>query len=198
MLDAGVIFEYPQIDCRYQNDTVFPRKVRNMEKMEKAAAFIDKLNELVGRTVCLLIFPIIIAIMIEIVMRYVLRASQLWVPETSMFLFGAMFCLCGAYTYLYDGHVRVDIIYNLLPIKIRTILSILSFIPFIIFCLPIVIEGSRIAYDSLITAERTSSAFAPRLFPIKACIPIGGFLLILQGLSKLLSDIISLKTEVPK
>ena len=164
--------------------------------MEKTTALLDKLNDIVGKVVCVLIFPVIIAMVIEVVMRYFLRASQLWVPETSMFLFGAMFVLGGGYTHLLDGHVRVDIIYNLLPLMARNIVDIISFIPFIIYCLVVCVEGYKMAYDSMITAERTASAFAPYLFPIKACIPIGGFLLTLQGISRLLRNIISLKTGV--
>ena len=166
--------------------------------MEKTAVFIDKMNDFLGRIICILIFPVIISILIEIVMRYFLRASQSWVPETSMFLFGAMFALGGGYTHLHDGHVRVDIIYNVLPLKVRNILDIISFIPFIIYCSIICFSGSKMAYNSLIIAERTGSAFAPYYFPIKACIPIGGLLLTLQGISKLLRNIISLKMEVSK
>lgn len=41
--------------------------------MQKIAAFFDKLNDVVGKIICLLIFPIIIAIIIEVVMRYFLE-----------------------------------------------------------------------------------------------------------------------------
>jgi len=166
--------------------------------MEKTAALFDKLNERVGKIICILIFPIIIAILIEVMMRYYFRASQLWIPETSMFLFGAMFTLGGGYTHLYDDHVRVDVIYNMCSLRIRKVIDILCFIPLIIYGLVICVEGSRMAYISLINAERTSSAFAPYYFPIKACIPIGGFLLVLQGISKLLRDLIKLKMGVPQ
>ena len=166
--------------------------------MQNIVAYIDKLNTVVGKVICILIFPIIFAMIIEVVTRYFFRVSQLWVPETSMFLFGAMFTLAGGYTYLCDGHVRMDVIYNLLSSKIKSFLNILSFIPLIIYCSVILFEGSKMAYDAFVTLEKSASAFAPYLFPIKVCIPLGAFLLIVQGFAKLIRDIIVFKMEVKR
>jgi TRAP-type mannitol/chloroaromatic compound transport system permease small subunit len=45
------------------------------------------------------------------------------------------------------------------------------------------------AWDSLITMERSPSAFAPILLPFKMLIPIGSVLLLLQGLAKFIRDL---------
>jgi TRAP-type mannitol/chloroaromatic compound transport system permease small subunit len=145
-----------------------------------------------GKIMSFLIFPIIGAVIFEVVMRYFLRRSQLWVPETSVFLFGALFVLGGGYAFLQGAHVRLDIVYERFPAKFRAVTDLITFWFFFIFCGVLIWKGWTMAWDSLITWERSASAFAPLLFPIKMVIPIGSALLLLQGIGKFIRDLASL------
>ena len=151
--------------------------------------FISSVNEWAGKAVSLLIFPIIVVVIYEVVMRYFLVKSQLWVPETSVFLFGALFVLGGGYALVHESHVKLDIIYNRFSKKTKAILDIATSIFFFLFCGVLIWKGGLTAWESLITMERSASAFAPILFPIKFTIPVGAALLVLQGISKLICDV---------
>lgn len=156
---------------------------------------IDWVNEWIGKMVSFFIFPIIGVVIFEVVMRYFLRASQLWVPETSVFLFGALFVLGGGYAYLHDAHVRLDALYERFPSRLKAVADILTSWFFFLFCGILIWKGWAMAWDSFITLERSPSAFAPLLFPFKMIIPVGSVLLLLQGLAKFFRDLILLLGE---
>ena len=160
-----------------------------MQKIVRSLRWIDSINEWVGRFVSFFVLAIVLIIIYEVVMRYFLLKSQLWVPETSYFLFGALFVLGGGYALLHGGHVRLDALYERFPGKWKAIADLCTFVFFAVFCGVLLWKGWLMALDSVTMLERTQSAFSPPLYPIKMMIPIGTGLLILQGLAKFIRDL---------
>jgi TRAP-type mannitol/chloroaromatic compound transport system permease small subunit len=163
-----------------------------MSKLNRLLKRVDTLNDFIGNWICLLILPLIAIILYEVLMRYVLRQSQDWVPETSQFLFGAVFVLGGGYILLNGGHVRLDLLYDRLSPRLKAALDVATFIFFLLFCGVLFWKGALMGWDSLKIMERSQSSWGPLLFPIKFIIPIGTGLLILQGFVKLIRDILIL------
>lgn len=157
--------------------------------MTSLLKIIDNVNEWAGRIVSFLIFPIIGVVIFEVIMRYFLRHSQLWVPEISVFFFGALFVLGGGYLLLHEGHVKLDIVYNHFGTKGKALADIVTSIFFFFVVLILIWKGWATAWQSLITMEHSPSAFSPLLFPIRMVIPIGVGLLMIQGIAKLIRDI---------
>jgi len=155
----------------------------------KVLRIIDSINDWVGKIVSFTIFPIIGMVLFEVVMRYFLRKSQLWVPETSIFLFGCLFVLGGGYAYLHEAHVRLDVLYERFTSRKKAILDSITSLFFFIFCGILIWKGWEMAWESILTLERSPSAFSPFLFPYKILIPIGSLLLLLQGLAKLVLNL---------
>lgn len=150
--------------------------------------FIHNLNEWTGKIISLLIFPLIVVIIYEVVMRYFLLQSQLWVPEISVFLFGAFFVLGGGYALLHKSHARLDVLYNRFSPRTKAIMDIATSVFFFFFFAVLIWKGSVVAWHSMTSLERSQSAFAPLLFPIKMTIPLGAALFMLQGIVKLIAD----------
>lgn len=157
--------------------------------MSRFLRLIDNINGWVGRVVSFFVLAIIAIIMYEVVMRYVLVKPQLWVSETSVFLFGALFMLGGGYALLNQGHVKLDAVYERFSLRVRAILDLVTFIFFLIFCGVLIWKGWLVAWESLLDRETTAGAFAPPLYPIKLTIPVGTGLLLLQGIAKFIRDI---------
>lgn len=151
--------------------------------------FINSINEWIGKVVSLTIFPIIGMIIFEVLMRYFLRRSQLWVPEISVFLFGCLFILGGGYAYLYEAHVKLDVLYDRFSQKTKAITDAITSLFFFLFCGILIWKGSEMAWESIVTLERSPSAFSPLIFPYKLLIPIGSALLLFQGFSKLVLNL---------
>ena len=63
---------------------------------------------------------------------------------------------------------------------------------FFLFCGMLLIYGGSLAWDSLSRFEHSQSAWNPPIYPIKLAIPLGALLLTIQGISKLIKDIVIL------
>lgn len=80
--------------------------------MKKIVQVINSISEFTGQVVKFLVIALIIVLCYEVISRHVFNNPTIWVLETSKMLMGT-FGACGwAYTYLYDGHVRVDVLYT--------------------------------------------------------------------------------------
>jgi TRAP-type mannitol/chloroaromatic compound transport system permease small subunit len=162
-----------------------------MPKIDRA---IDALNENVGVATSYLALPLVAVVVYEVFMRYVFDAPTSWGFELTTFLYGAHFMLGFAYCHKHDGHVAIDVFEAKLPLKPRTILRILTNL--LIF-LPVIgmftIWSIKYAATSWSLWERASSSWAPPIYPWKTIMAIGFFLLLLQGIAKLIQDFRSLR-----
>jgi TRAP-type mannitol/chloroaromatic compound transport system permease small subunit len=154
--------------------------------------YIDRLNKVIGGVARYLILGSLIVILLEVLMRYVFSASQTWSSEMSLFLFGAFFTIGGGFTLFMEGHVRMDVFYIKLSKKGRAIMDIATFVFFLAFVGVLIWKGWDIAIRAFQLTERSESAWRPLLWPTKILIPIGAFLLLLQGLANLGRNILTL------
>jgi len=128
----------------------------------------------------------------EVIRRYLFNAPTVWANELTQMLFGAYIVLAGGYILAIEGHVNVDILYSRLSRKTQAILDIITSVLFFMFCLMMVYYGGSLAWESLSTFEHSQSAWNPPIYPVKLTIPIGAGLLLLQGIAKLIRDILFL------
>lgn len=152
---------------------------------------IDTVNEWVGKIVSYLILFMMAIIVFEVFARYVFLSPTIWAHETSTFIFGASIMLGGGYTLLHREHVNMDIIYNRFPLRRRAIFDLITSILFFSFCIALVWWGAYMAWRSLQLLEASYTVWAPPFYPIKLTIPIGGALLLLQGLAKFIRDLMT-------
>ena len=164
--------------------------------MKKFVRAVDAFNEFFGKYVALLILPLVFVVVYEVVMRKVFMSPTNWAFEMTVYLYGAHFMLGAAYTHLHDRHVRIDIISQRFPEKVRLWISILTFLfiflPFV-GCLSYAAVGY--AAHSWMAWEHSWSAWKPPLFPYKTVMPVAKILLLIQGFAKFIRDIYSLKGE---
>jgi TRAP-type mannitol/chloroaromatic compound transport system permease small subunit len=128
-------------------------------------------------------------IMWEIIARAFFNAPTVWAHELSVMIFGALGILGGAYTLRYRGHVNMDLFYINFSVRGKAILDVISFPFFLVFCITMIWLGWEFAFRSVSCLEVSQSDWAPPIWPIKLCIPLGAFLLLLQGCANLISDI---------
>lgn len=128
-------------------------------------------------------------ILYEVVARYVFNSPTFWAMEGGQMVFGAYFILVGGYILLHGGHVNMEVVYVRLPSRQRAILDLISSSLFFIFCGLLLWKGAQLAWTSVQIGECSQSSWAPPLYPIKLCIAIGAFLMLLQGLAKFIRDL---------
>jgi len=163
-----------------------------MRFLNKFIRTIDAINDWVGRFLSYFLFAFFVLLFIEVILRYFFNSPTVWANELAQMLFGAYAILGGGYILLTGGHVNVDIVYTRFSAKTRAAVDIVTSTLFFLFCGMLLVYGGSLAWDSLSRFEHSQSAWNPPLYPAKLMIPIAAALLILQGITKLIRDVLIL------
>ena len=153
---------------------------------------IDRLNGWVGHFIA---FWAIIAVYVyyyEVLARYVFNSPTNWAHESMFLMFGMQYLLAGAFAYREDAHVRVDVIYEYFSERTKIITDIITSVFFFIFTVTLLWTGWIFLSDSIAVLEVSFTEWAIQYWPVKAAIFVGALLIILQGISKLATDIAAL------
>ena len=117
-----------------------------------------------------------------LVMRYTLNRPTIWSQELCCMIFGAYFMIGGAYGEACHAHVSMDLFY----VKYRGIWKIiadtLTMFACGLFCIILITRGGSAAIKAISIGQRSDSLWAPYLWPIRRCIPVGSFLLLVRSL----------------
>lgn len=125
----------------------------------------------------------------EVVMRYIFNQPTIWVHEASFLLFGMQYLLAGAFALLHGAHVRVDVVYNFLPVRGRVGMDIFTSMFFFMFAFALVITSWTFFQNSYSMDERTVETWGIQYWPVKGMMLLGSVLILLAGVSKLIKDI---------
>lgn len=160
--------------------------------MRLLIAFIDhvnKLNDWVGKIFGFLVYPIMIVLVFEVVMRYAFNRPTFWAHETSCMLYGAHFLLGGAYALSKDAFVNVEVFYQSFRPRVRAIVDLFTWTMFYAFVGTLLWKSIPWAYASLKLGENSESVWGPPLWPIKFTVPVAAALMLLQGMTKTIKDL---------
>jgi TRAP-type mannitol/chloroaromatic compound transport system permease small subunit len=124
----------------------------------------------------------------EVVMRYVFGAPTPWGYEVTIFSLGILSMMVAGYVLNVGRHARVDTVYHLFSPRIRVIMDLVTFPFFVLFCGTLLWVGADFFWRSWVIRETTTTAWAPPIYPIKFFIPLGAFVILLQGLTKFVRD----------
>ena len=157
---------------------------------------IDQISKSVGHAFAWCIVILTLGTCYEVFVRYVLNNPTSWAFDMSYILYGALFLMAGAYTLSRNGHVRGDVFYRLMPIKVQaTIELVLYFIFFFPGILALMYSGWGYAMDSMRIQEvSVNSPVGVPIWQLKLIIPVAGTLLALQGIAEVLRCIVCLRT----
>jgi TRAP-type mannitol/chloroaromatic compound transport system permease small subunit len=131
----------------------------------------------------------------EVIARFAFNSPTNWLHESMFLMYGMQYMIAGAYAYQSDQHVRVDVFYVKFSTRGKAIADIITSIFFFIFVLTLLFTGWRFAMDSFNpsgTGEVSFTEWGVQYWPVKLMMPIGAALLLLQGISKLIKDVIIL------
>ena len=156
-----------------------------MKTIKKAVIICDKINEWVGSfIVAPAVFFFILVIFSNVVMRYAFNTSFVFMAELEWHVFAFIFLMGAGYTLLHDGHVRVDIFYSMMNRKKQALINLFGVIFFLIpscyLVLSTTIPWVIVAYE--IGEVSIDPGGIPARFLLKATLPAGYFLMLIQGI----------------
>jgi TRAP-type mannitol/chloroaromatic compound transport system permease small subunit len=165
-----------------------------MSFLKAISRWIDALNEHVGRGVAWITLMLVLVVFFNVILRYAFNSSFVFTQELEWHLFALIFLLGAGYTLLYDGHVRVDIIYQRLGPKGRAWINIIGVIFFLIpGCLLVIDTSMNFVSNAWSVMECSPDPGGiPYRFLLKSSIPVGFVLLLLQGISLGLKSFLTL------
>lgn len=158
------------------------------------AHVIDRVNRFVGRTVAWLVLAAVLVSAGNAAARYAFNlSSNAWL-EIQWYLFSAVFLLCAGYTLLKNAHVRIDVLSARLTPRARAWIDILGGVFFLLpMAIIVLVLSWPMFVDSYLTQEWSSDAGGLARWYVKALIPAGFALLLLQGFSELVKRIAFLR-----
>ena len=157
--------------------------------MEKIARFITQFNAWLGRATAWMIVPIFVAMLADVVNRYLVGHATIWTSELSGLMFGVYSVIAGGYLLAERGHVSVDIIYGKCSVRRKAVIDLATSFLFLLFIVVLIWQGTDMAIESVRAQERSHSLWDPYIWPVKLAIPIAGVFMLLQGLVRMGSDV---------
>lgn len=136
---------------------------------------IDGIAGVLGFVGRLVIFALILAMLYEVVARYVFGAPTLWAFDISYMLNGSIFLLGAAYALRCDVHVRIDFLSQRLSMRVQQLLNGLVFL---VVMAPITtvfawVAGKKALKAFTIGEVEAVSPWAPLVWPFYTVIAIG-------------------------
>ena len=165
-----------------------------MRVLGKVFHIIDMISEWSGKLVSFLLLPLIAFIVYDVLMRYVFNRPTDWAHELSYLMFGTIWIMGGAYALVKGSHVKMEVIYNRLPLRRRAIIDLITAPLFFVFIGILLWKGWDLAWSSVLRLEHSNSFWSPPIYPVKMMIPLGAFLLLLQGVVRFIRDAITATT----
>jgi TRAP-type mannitol/chloroaromatic compound transport system permease small subunit len=159
---------------------------------------VDRLSEIVGRTVLWLILVVVVISAGNAVFRYMFDWSSNSLLEIQWYLFSAIFLLMAGYVLKKNEHIRIDVIAGRTSARTQNWIDVFGFL---FFLLPMVILIMWLSWPVFMNAW-TSGENSPNpggliRWPVRLLMPVGFFLLLLQGLSELFKRIAFLTGKAP-
>jgi TRAP-type mannitol/chloroaromatic compound transport system permease small subunit len=169
-----------------------------MKQLLALSRAIDFVNEHIGRLVywCVLIMVLVSAA--NATSRYALNlASNAWL-ELQWYLFAVVFLLCSGYTLLHNEHIRIDVVSSRLSRRTQIWIDVFGLI---VFLLPVTLFIMWLSWPIFMNAwtsgEISGNAGGLIRWPARLLVPLGFFLLSLQGVSELIKRIAYLQGLIP-
>ncbi len=146
-------------------------------------ARLHKLIGYSGKSTAWLTTILVLLICLDVVLRYLFSASQIWMTELEWHLFAIIFLIGAAYTFQQDAHVRVDLFYTNYSEKGKAWINLLGILLFLIpWTLVLIRASNKYAYYSFRIGETSPDPGGlPGRWLIKYAIVIAFVLLFIQG-----------------
>jgi TRAP-type mannitol/chloroaromatic compound transport system permease small subunit len=151
---------------------------------------IDAVNLRIGKVIAWLILAAVVVSTVNALIRKLFDTSSNSWLELQWVLFGAVFLICASWTLLSNEHIRIDIVNNSLPAKVRNVIDIVGHAFFLLpLTIIMIITSFPFVMKSVLLNEQSMNAGGLPQWPAKALILIGFVLLFFQGISELIKRI---------
>lgn len=149
----------------------------------------DIISLVLSRLAMMGVIFIVITMFYEVISRYVFEKPTLWANELSLWIAAMVFLLAGQYAMQQRSHIRIYIIYDMMPRWAQKLSDCITVALIWVFTFGLVWGAYNEAQTKLLRMETFGTAWDPPIpATIKAAILIIIVLVALQALSNLIAD----------
>ncbi len=153
------------------------------------SGFFDVIALIFSRLAMIGVILIVLVMFYEVVARYVFNKPTLWANELSLWIAGFVFLFAGLYAMQQRSHIRIYIIYDVMPRWMQKTADVISVLLIWVFLFSMVWGAYKEAKTRILRMETFGTAWDP---PIPSTIKVGILIIIglvaLQALSNLIAD----------
>lgn len=168
-----------------------------MNLLSRISTAIETLSEWSGRVAAWLVLVMIGVVVFDVLNRVIFRNGSVALQEFEWHLFAIIFLVGSAYTLKHDAHVRLEMFYQNFSDRTRAWIDLFGTVFFLFpLCLVIISSSWPFIYSAYHFSESSPDPGGlPFRFLIKTAIPLGFFLLVLQGLAIIIKNLQFLMTD---
>ena len=156
---------------------------------EKPDGVFDTLSLVTSRMAMIMVVLIVVVMFYEVVSRYVFSRPTLWANELSLWIAAFVFLFAGQYAMQQRSHIRIYVIYDMMPRWMKKTADVISLILLLFFTFSLVWGGYTDALTRMLRMETFGTAWDP---PIPGVVkPAILFIIVLvavQAISNLIAD----------
>ncbi|MGH1460454.1 MAG: TRAP transporter small permease subunit [Neptuniibacter sp.] len=156
---------------------------------------IDYIVKACGKFAALLMPILAFIVAFEVFSRYILNSPTIWAFDLSLFLFGYIAALGGAYAQQKKAHINVDILYLRVSHKTRSVFNLISYSLGIFFLVLVVMMCFGKYEEALEYDFRRQSEWAPPMYHFWVMVCVAASLFIAQLIRDLLVELFFLFTS---
>ncbi len=136
---------------------------------------IERFVRVLGAISTGLLLIVIGSMMYEVVSRYVFNAPNLWAFDIPWMVAGACFLLSAAVTLQAEGHVRIDFLATMMPLRLQHLANLLFYLVIFLPAMStIIFFALKLTWIAYVTDElEAQSAWQPLIWPFYSAIALG-------------------------
>jgi TRAP-type mannitol/chloroaromatic compound transport system permease small subunit len=170
----------------------------SLQALLKVSQGIDAFTRWTGKRVAWLIVVAVVVSAVNAIIRKTFDTSSNSWLELQWVLFSIVFLICSPWTLLDNEHIRIDIVNNSLPKKVRNVIDVVGHLFFLIpLCIVMIVTGVPFFERSFHINEQSGNAGGLPQWPAKALIMIGFAMLLVQAVSELIKRIAVMRGLIP-
>jgi TRAP-type mannitol/chloroaromatic compound transport system permease small subunit len=159
---------------------------------------IDAATTWIGKRIAWLILAAVLVSAANASIRKIFDTSSNSWLELQWVLFSMVFLLCSPWTLLANEHIRIDIVNNLLPKRLRDSIDVIGHAFFLMpLTIIMIITGIPFFLRSVEINEQSGNAGGLPQWPSKALVMIGFAMLFVQAVSELIKRIAVMRDLIP-
>ena len=169
-----------------------------MQSLLKMSRGIDAFTRWTGKRLAWLILVAVIVSAVNAIIRKTFDTSSNSWLELQWVLFSIVFLLCSPWTLLDNEHIRIDIVNQMLPKRVRDSIDVIGHAFFLLpLTIVMIITGGPFFMRSFEIREQSGNAGGLPQWPAKSLIIIGFTFLMIQGISELIKRIAVMRGLIP-